>query len=82
MTDSYDVRRYLAIMFMAGGAMAMTVLVGAIIYLLSANAVYLFWIAVGLLVLIGLMQTGFVALLAKRSVVITKEGIDLRDHVS
>ena len=78
-TDSFDIRRYFAILFMAGGAIAMTGMLAWIVYLLSAQAVYLFWIAVGLLILIGLMQSGFVALLAKRSIVVSKDKIEIVD---
>lgn len=64
----------------------MTTLLAWIIFLLNGHAAFLFWIAVGLLILIGLMQTGFVALLAKRSLVITKDKIEITDkslkHVS
>ena len=57
----------------------MTGMLAWIVYLLSAQAVYLFWIAVGLLILIGLMQSGFVALLAKRSIVVSKDKIEIVD---
>ena len=82
MTDSYDVRRYLAIFFMAGGSMSFTLLLGWCIFLLSAHAGFIFWIAIGCLIVILLMQTGFVALLAKRSITINhKEGtIEVRDN--
>ena len=81
-TDSYDIRRYLAILFSAGGAISMTLLLAWIIFLLSGVAHALLTIAIGLLILIGLMQTGFVALLVKRSVVIAKDRFELKDSVN
>ena len=78
-TDSYDIRRYLAILFSAAGCAVLTVMLGWIVFLLAANAAYLFWIAIGLLVLIGLMQTGFVSLLVKRAIVLNKDSIELKD---
>lgn len=77
-TDSYDIRRYLAIFFMAGGSMAMTLMLGYIITQLTPLS--LFWVAMGCLLLIGLMQTGFVALIAKREVEITKDKVIVRDY--
>lgn len=78
-TDSYDVRRYLAIFFMAGGSMVMTLLVAIIIFFLQTYAVYLFWIAIALIILIGLQQTGFIGLIVKRSISISKENISIND---
>lgn len=78
-TDSYDVRRYLAIFAMAGGAISFTGLLAWLIFLLQAHPGFLFWIALGCLAMIALMQTGFVALLAKRSIIITKEGLTVND---
>lgn len=79
-TDSYDVRRYLAILFSAGGSMSMTLLLGWCIALLSAHAGFIFWISIGLLILIGLMQTGLISLLVKRSVLLSKDKIELVDN--
>ena len=80
-TDSYDIRRYLAILFSAGGSIVLTIMLGVMIYLLSANAAYLFWISMGLLILIGLHQTGFISLLVKRSIVISKDEIRVSDSL-
>lgn len=59
--------------------MAFTVLLGWLIFLLSAHATYLFWIAMGSMILIGLMQTGFVGLLVKRTIVVAKDKIEIKD---
>tara|TARA_B100001146_G_C16120882_1_gene407968 strand:+ start:551 stop:721 length:171 start_codon:yes stop_codon:yes gene_type:complete len=55
-------------------------MLACIIYLLSNYAAYLFSIAVGLLILMGLIQTGFVALIAKREVEISKDRIKINDR--
>ncbi len=78
--DSYDIRRYLAIVFMTLGSVVMSIMLACIIYLLSNYAAYLFSIAVGLLILMGLIQTGFVALIAKREVEISKDRIKINDR--
>lgn len=79
-TDSYDVRRYLAIIFSAGGSITLTALLTWIIILLQGNAGFLFWIALGLLVLIGLHQTGFISLLVKRSIIVSKNEVQIVDR--
>lgn len=79
-TDSYDVRRYLAIFFIAGGSMAMTAMVFYIIPMLAGNAGLLFWIAIAAMILIGLQQTGFIALIAKRSITISRDKISVNDE--
>ena len=56
----------------------MTVLLGYIVTQLTPLS--LFWVAMGCLVLIGLMQTGFVALVAKREVEITDKKVVVRDY--
>ena len=61
--------------------MAFTFLLAWIVYLLATSAAFLFWIAVGLMVLIGLMQTGFVGLLVKREISLSKEEIKIIDKV-
>ena len=80
--DSYDIRRYLAIVFMTLGSVVLSIMLACIIYLLSNFAGYLFTIAIGLLILIGLIQTGFVALLAKREIEISKEKVIIKDSDS
>ena len=78
--DSYDVRRYLAIAFAAGGSIACTTLLGWVIFLLSTNAAYLFWIAIGLLLLIAVQQSGFLSLLIKRSILVSKDKVEIIDR--
>jgi hypothetical protein len=79
-TDSYDIRRYLAIFFSAGGSISMTALLAWTIIILQAKAAFIFWIAIGLLILIGLHQTGFISLLVKRSIIISKDEIQMIDR--
>ncbi len=79
-TDSYDVRRYLAILFIAGGSIAMTGMVFVIIPMIAGNAGLLFWIAIAAMILIGLQQTGFIALIAKRSISISRDKITVNDE--
>ena len=79
-TDSYDIRRYLAILFSAGGSIIFTIMLAVLILLLSANAGFLFWIAMGLLILIGFHQTGFISLLVKRSIILSKDEIQIVDR--
>lgn len=64
---------------MAGGSMSMTGITIWLIWLLQGNPFYLFSIAMGALILIGLQQTGFVAILAKRSITLNKENIIIQD---
>lgn len=79
-TDSYDIRRYLAILFSAGGSITLTAMLGVLIWLLAAQTAYLFWISIGLLVLVGLHQTGFISLLVKRSIIISKDEVQIVDR--
>lgn len=79
-TDSYDIRRYLAILLSAGGSIAMTLILVWVIPALSAG--HLFWIACGLLILIGIQQTGILALLVKREIKVTKDGVVINDSVT
>lgn len=58
----------------------MTGMVFYIIPMLAANPGLLFWIAISAMILIGLQQTGFIALLAKRSISITRDSISVNDE--
>lgn len=80
-SDSYDIRRYLAILFSAGAAITLTGMLAWTIFLLSNSPGFIFWIAVGLLILVGLMQTGFISLLVQRDILISKDKIVLKDKV-
>lgn len=81
-TDSFDLRRYLAILFMAGGSIAFTLILVVLISGLWGYAAFLFWIAIGSMIIILVTQTGFIALIAKREVMIDKSGkVTVRDIV-
>ena len=59
--------------------MAMTGIVIYILTMLSGYAVYLFWMGIAAMILIGLQQTGFIALVAKRSILISRDEISIND---
>lgn len=75
-----DVRRDWALILLAGGGMAMTLFAVACLYLISANEKYVFYMGLAAMVQIFAIFTGFMGLLVKRSLKISKSEISIVDH--
>lgn len=77
-----DRRRTWGLLFLAGGGIAMTgYAVGAlvILYLRNAPLAYVFYLGLGALLLIGIVLTGFSALLVKRTFRLGRDGVEYSD---
>jgi hypothetical protein len=77
-----DRRRDWGLALLAGGGMAMTIFAAAvltILYLRGAPLVYVFWMGIGSELLIGLVLTGFSALLVKRTFRVGRDGVEYTD---
>lgn len=77
-----DRRRDWGLALLAGGGMAMTVFAIAalaILYLRESPLNYVFWLGVGALGLVGVVLTGFSALLVKRTFRVGREGVEYSD---
>jgi hypothetical protein len=77
-----DRRRNWGLILLAGGGMAMTVYAAVSLYLLylqNAPVRYVFWLGLGALVLVGIVLTGFSALLVKRTFRLGKDGVEYTD---
>lgn len=77
-----DRRRNWGLILLAGGGMAMTVYAAIALYLLfiqNAPVRYVFWLGLAALVLIGIVLTGFSALLVKRTFRVGKDGVEYTD---
>ncbi|MCW3837791.1 hypothetical protein ACFQ1E_17235 [Sphingomonas canadensis] len=61
-------RRGWALMLLAGGGMAMTVMAGFALWLVREVPSYAFQLGLGALVLVGIVLTGFAGLLIKRTI--------------
>jgi len=74
-----DGRRAGAFLAVLGGAITMTVYVSVVLYLVRSRLDYVFWLglAAHFHILVGL--TGLLALLVKRSIKATREGIEITD---
>lgn len=79
-----DRRRNWGLILLAGGGMAMTVYAAVALWMLwerKAPASYLFYLGLSALVLVGIVLTGFSALLVKRTFRVGRDGVEYSDTV-
>lgn len=77
-----DQRRNWGLAMLAGGGMAMTAFSAVALWMLydrHAPASYLLYMGLGSLTLVGIVLTGFSALLVKRTFRIGREGVEYSD---
>jgi len=79
---SSDRRRNWGLIMLAGGGMAMTAYAGAALWLVRDDRDYAFYLGAGALGLVGVVLTGFSALLVKRTIRVTRDGLDYSDQGS
>lgn len=82
-TAASDRRRDWGLILLAGGGMAMTVFAAAalyILYLRNAPLGFVFYMGLAALGLVGIVLTGFSALLVKRTFRIGKDGVEYSDQ--
>lgn len=77
-----DMRRNWGLALLSGGGMAMTAFSAVTLWMLydrHAPASYLLYMGLGSLTLVGIVLTGFSALLVKRTFRIGKDGVEYND---
>ena len=77
-----DRRRNWGLILLAGGGMAMTAFAAAalaILYIREAPLAFVFYLGLAALALVGIVLTGFSALLVKRTFRIGKDGVEYAD---
>ena len=77
-----DRRRNWGLILLAGGGMAMTAFASAALWLVRDDRDYAFYLGAGALGLVGVVLTGFSALLVKRTIWVTRDGLDYSDQGS
>lgn len=77
--DAADRRRDRALLFLAGGAIAMTVFAAAAMYLVRDQARYVFWLGMSAMALDGVALTGFAGLIVRRTLKISRDGLEVAD---
>lgn len=83
-SERSDRRRDWGLGLLAGGGMSMTVFAAVTLWMLyerGAPASYLLYMGLGALALIGIVLTGFSALLVKRTFRIGRDGVEYSDTV-
>ena len=81
-TRSSDRRRNWGLILLAGGGMAMTAFASAalfILYIRGAPLSFVFYMGLAALVLVGIVLTGFSALLVKRTFRVGRDGVEYTD---
>tara|TARA_Y100000815_G_scaffold268029_1_gene288419 strand:+ start:600 stop:983 length:384 start_codon:yes stop_codon:yes gene_type:complete len=79
---SQEGRRAWALMLLAGGGVAMTIYAGFTLWFVRESPSRVFWLGVGALILIGIVLTGFAGLLIKRTIRVSRDGIEIADVVA
>jgi hypothetical protein len=79
---SSDRRRNWGLIMLAGGGMAMTAYAAAALWLVRDDRDYAFYLGAGALGLVGVVLTGFSALLVKRTFRVSRDGLDYSDQGS
>lgn len=74
-----DRRRDQGLLFLAGGGMAMTAFASAALWLVRAQADLAFWLGLCAMALIGVVLTGFAGLIVKRTLRISRDGVEVAD---
>lgn len=74
-----DRRRNWGLVLLAGGGMAMTAYACAALWLVRDDRDYAFYLGAGALGLVGVVLTGFSALLVKRTFRVSRDGVEYAD---
>lgn len=77
-----DRRRDWGLALLAGGGMAMTAYAGYALWLNRENADHAFYLGLAALALVGIVLTGFSALLVKRTFRLNRDGVEYTDKGS
>lgn len=75
-----DRRRDWGLALLAGGGMAMTFFAAAALFLVRNQATYAFYLGLAALALVGVVLTGFAGLLVKRTLRISRDGMEVTDQ--
>jgi len=81
-TKASDRRRNWGLILLAGGGMAMTIYAAAalwVLYLGNAPLAFVFYLGLAALGLVGIVLTGFSALLVKRTFRVGRDGVEYSD---
>lgn len=74
-----EARKAAALMLMAGAGMAWTLIVIVVLAMLARYPKYVFWLGAGGWVIVLIVVTGYGAMLYKRSIRISRGGIEIVD---
>ena len=75
-----DRRRDLGLLALFGGGIAMTAYAGYALWLVRDNASFVFWLGLSALSLVAITLTGFAALVVKRTIRLSRDGLEISDH--
>lgn len=75
-----DRRRDLGLLALFGGGIAMTAYAAYALWLVRDNASFVFWLGLSALALVAITLTGFAALIVKRTIRLSKDGLEISDH--
>ena len=81
-TAASDRRRNWGLIMLAGGGMAMTLFAAAalaVLYIRHAPLHFVFYLGLAALGLVGVVLTGFSALLVKRTFRVSRDGLEYQD---
>ena len=77
---SSDRRRDWGLLLLAGGGMAMTTYAAYALWLVRDVADYAFYLGAGALGLVAIVLTGFAGLIVKRTLRLSKDGLEVTDQ--
>jgi len=77
-----DRRRNWGLLFLAGGGIAMTAYAAYALWLVRDHANYAFYLGAGALALVAIVLTGFAGLIVKRTLRLSKDGLEVTDQGS
>lgn len=78
-----DIRRNWGLFFLAGGGVAMTAYAVASLYVLyekNGPLEYVYYLGLAALGLVGIVLTGFAGLIVKRTIRLSKDGLEVSDQ--
>ena len=75
-----DRRRDLGLLALFGGGISMTGYAAYALWLVRHDASFVFWLGLSALALVAITLTGFAALIVKRTIRLSRDGLEISDH--
>lgn len=76
-----DRRRDWGLLFLAGGGMAMTAFATWSLWLVRETPSFAFWLGMTAMGMVGIVLTGFAGLIVKRTLRLSRDGLEVADIV-